>query len=651
MRPYMQFFSDRPVGGYPPDGDPGRDWRQPEEGEEYPPPPPAEGAFSQPFAQGTNPDEYAAGHDYANDPNQQPYYDEQYGAYDPQQQGYPPPEGYGEQGYYDHGQQYAGDQPGGYGQEGYDQEGYGQEGYGYEDPYHQAPQGPEGELYGAETHQGYIEPPNLTEDYGDPPMAQSAHEFVIDSGSGAGDESGPMPPIPGADLDDPDARVTQRPRQESDPMVRQPDVAAMGLGRVKDAGPPPLDARDESGGFRAPSIKDLQRGEPMEPEPPPPPPFGAGDSQDMSALPPPVSPAGGPNYAQQTYGDLGDPAIGPDGVPRFVPEMPEEDSDPGEYGRRVAGFAWLFFALLSTAGWLLGGTPLALAMFFHAPIVLVGLLLLTGAGWSGIVAILFSVLYGLLFLGLGLLVVARAALATAPVVELPMWFGGPVALVGLMFIVATCLMTIKGPGPVRSWLGAALLILPLVGATAVFSTVEVRPRLSQPIVASAASRTYGSEAAGITVDKPRGWAEYQWLQVVAISPMGKGLSTTPVVHLINDEQNLLFTLYSVEAPRRTISDLLGQESLTAAEEELMRGLPKSGEAATFTYQGVEFREQAYEGTVTEGVSLGVLVVRGEHNGRMIVAAVTWDADPKQATRQDANDAMNEFFSRMELVTP
>lgn len=470
----------------------------------------------------------------------------------------------------------------------------------------------------------------------------------------------PSPPPPPAMPPPPPPAAEMPPPAPTPATYEPPPLPAINLPEEAQISSQP--PQESIGGHQQLSIKNLGRQEPeapvkqewMAPIAPPPP-----TARPSAPLDPPsagVAPtAGKPNYAAQSFGNTGGPAVNADGVPLFVPDLPTPKEDEGASGRRVAGVTWIFLAALmglgfASAGLLNTGAPL------FGPMALLGILLLTGNRGVGILSILFTILFALATLAVGGLMVSADPSLERLVGErtLPPTLGYAFGGVGLGFLLGSMMMLVGRPGMGRAMVGAVLVILISVGSIlgSTISSGGFAKRVTNP-VGGPEAETVGSSIEGFTIDKPAGWLRYEWADVQEVSPLAFGLVNQPNYHFLNEDQTMLLTAHLDTAPARSFAALLGQDVLSDLEKELTRGLPpKNNTPESFNYAGISFLQNSYFGTPVDGPRMGIHMARGRMEGKTLILAVTWLGGENRdaAPAPDAKATLDTVVQSLRLTT-
>lgn len=364
-----------------------------------------------------------------------------------------------------------------------------------------------------------------------------------------------------------------------------------------------------------------------------------------------------PAYSEQQFGDQIGSGLDASGFPKYDPLLPEEQQEDVALSRRVAGMVWLFFAALMTFGAFLiaeeRGAGATLAVM--APMMAIGLILLTGTRFSGILGMAAGVVYGLIFIFLALLVLANdAALERAVSVDaIPPIMSVLLGALGVAFIISTLLMLAGNPGNTRVTFGAVILVLAQAGAMLYGSSAEMnfRQRLTDPSTTLAA-KEFGSPAEGLLFTKPEGWAGYPWPMIQASSVLAHALETEPNYVFLNNNQDMMLAVYLTDIPPVSISALFEGDSLSPLEQEILRGLPPEGDAADqFNFQGLDFSERTYSGVIGNGRRLATTIDKARYDGQLLVIALTRDLESNDSTRDGAEEALNRFFQSLRLVEP
>ncbi len=540
---------------------------------------------------------------------------------------------------------------------------YGQEQAGY-DP--NAPQYDEG-YYGGE-QQGQYDPQAYQEAYGEAPQdvqghgyeapasrqdaAPSSHRFVVGAGYGPEDMGQETPHVQATsggrpvNPSDPDSPITQSPTIGSDPSAQQLSV---GPRKVESAEPmPPPPALDEGvpmvglQDYKVPTVADLARGgigvPPLSLPPMP-------DSETIAEGPSEVR----PNYATQSYGDMGGPAIDEDGNPRFIPQIPVISEEAGVPGRRVCGVSWLIFAALFGFVASLSG-EFSPATVFLAPMVIGAFLLLYGASWGGGLGIFLSVIYFAAFSGIGY------TIAYTPdkvdnllgVSLFPPQVGFAFMGIAWTFVISAILMLVKAPGMGRAVLGAFVLLMPLIGGTVWINatTDQFTPKLASPTETAEAAQQ-GSTLEGFFFTKPAGWVSYEWNRVMELSSLATQLKKRPNYYYFNPTQAKMVSFYLDDIPPRTIATLLGQYKPSLMEETLIRGLPAVGRPSAYKVGGADFTERSYEGQLGPA-RLHLTIAKAEIGEKVLLVVLTQNVKNALTEVKDAEDPLNAFMSELRI---
>lgn len=388
--------------------------------------------------------------------------------------------------------------------------------------------------------------------------------------------------------------------------------------------------------LRVPTINDLQR-------------TGGMAAAAMVGSDPPLTVAPASPYLAQTFGEPVRRAVDADGKPLYVPEIPAEEEDTTAYGRHVAGVAWLIFAAFMGAGFVIAG-KMSLGGAFLTPMVLAGLFMLTAVRWSGVVGLLLSFVYGLTLGSVGSIILREGSLAdTVLGIEqsLPDPYGFVLIGLGISFIVANVLMLVASPGMTRALTGAFLLVLPQVGAILLLATSEIRPKLVNPLDGPN-PEALGTPQLGITFSKPQDWYTYPWTQMKTFSPMAMDLTTEPLFWFVNEKQDIMVAFYYDEA-RRSLAQLFGgPERLTPLEREVTREMASQSETpSSFSFGGKVFVEELYEGTVSSGQRLSLIVDKTQVGDKTLLVVLTRDAR-HNSSRTEGETALNLFYKTLKF---
>ncbi|MBI1293268.1 hypothetical protein GC173_18845 [bacterium] len=435
----------------------------------------------------------------------------------------------------------------------------------------------------------------------------------------------------------------------SAPSFNQPSVASL-RNRA-------LEPSDPDGILLSPvSDPDPMRDRFDQPPPPPPSPFGGFGSMepDGPAPPAPDAPAGTQQSALYT-GTLdnknkGASAITGDGVPRYVPEIPEYVDDDGELGCRAAAGAYAVFGVMLVLGTLksgnLGGAACVLVPVFAAAGVL-----LTGRRWAAILTMVLGSLWGLLFIALGLFWHALINLISESPITLPPLVGFGLIALGITFITGNALMLFGSPRIGRAVAGALLMLIPFLGFGIAITNIEVRPSLNKPTGLSI-TETVGGPEVGFTLTKPDGWNSYDWNAATLISPLAKGLTTKPTFFFVDRKQQMMLSIYTSEPPRRSLTQLFGQGELSELETEISRGLPPKAEKPDeYPFAGQTFSEMTYEGTTSDGNPLSIILSHARVSDEMMFHIVLTRNTKSTAKPEDATAALNAFFKDLAFEAP
>lgn len=493
--------------------------------------------------------------------------------------------------------------------------------------------------------EGYGE--TYQEEYAEEPMGGTpmAHQFVVGAGHGepAPDDRDVITPIDG---------VVRSPLAASDPKYQQLSVGSLGAKAATTESiypppPPPLEFADP--GSSNPEAEQEERNPFNQPSVAT---FGAGtapvhhddllpeheDDHDYGER---------PKYRDQGFGQ-GMPAIDEDGIPRYIPALPVVVEE-GVTGRRICGLAWAIFGailglVVYNAGIFSYGT------LFFAPVLIVGLLLTTGAHWAGtlasVVAFLCFVVYN--FAGYVIAYTPEGISLPPILTTLPSEFGVSLMWFGFLLPVATLIMILGDSKTPRAVAGALLMLVPTVALTIwVTSTTTIfRPKLAEPR-GPIAAETIRAEGAGYTFTKPEGWVTYEWNRAREISPLAQGVSSVPNYFFLNGNQDMMLAFHIDEAPRRTLASLLGQTVRTPIEEDLSRNLPATQPGSDpFFFQEVEFQEVVYTGAVENGARVSVTVVKGDLGNRTLIISLTRDLQSNRTTAEDADAVLNNVIGSL-----
>lgn len=475
-----------------------------------------------------------------------------------------------------------------------------------------------------------------------------AHQFVVGAGYGepVADDRDEITPIDG---------VVRSPVAASDPKYQQLSVGALpGKGGTTESmyppPPPPLEFADpgssnpeaehqERNPFNQPSVSSLGAA-------------GLAPHHHDDLLPEHDDEhAYGerPHYREQTFGQ-GIPAIDEDGIPRYIPALPVP-VETGVRGRRICGMAWaLFGAILGLV--VLNAGIFSYGTLFFAPLLIVGLLLMTGAHWAGTFASVVAFLCFLLYNFAGYVIAyAPEGISLPPILTtLPPEFGITLMWFGFLLPVATLIMILGDSATPRAVAGAILLLAPTIALTIWVTTTTTifRPKLAEPR-GPIAAETITATGAGYSFTKPEGWVTYEWNKAKEISPLAQGVSSVPNYFFLNGNQDMMLAFHIDEAPRRTLASLLGQTVRTPIEEDLARNLPATQPTSKpFVFQGIEFQEVVYTGAVDTGARLSVTVVKGDLGNRTLIISLTRDMQSNRTTSEDADAVLNNVIGSLRI---
>jgi hypothetical protein len=420
------------------------------------------------------------------------------------------------------------------------------------------------------------------------------------------------------------------------PMTPPPITTGSGA----DASPYGSDAAS----FKPPTVADLPRLQGSSPLPISTPDY----SQPATSAPLPTSP-----YVGQRFGESAGAAVDADGRPRYVPELPEEAEDPAAYGRRVAGVTWSLYGVLLALTVGLMTKNVSVGGSFGTPILLVGLAMLTGARWSGILGVVATLVYTVSLSIAGYFITNpnpaffQSFHLTSPP---PEHYAYAFFLLALSCLFSNLLMLVGSPGVTRAILGAFLMILPQIGATALIAAGESRPMLTSSIGGKEPA-IVRDDKQGFSFVKPAGWSTYSWAEASRIAPVVRGLTTEPSSFFLNEKQDLLFAVYLDEVPKRSLAQLFGPEKLTPLEREITRDLPSVKDAPEpFDFAGKPFLENSYEGTASNGAKLYIILNKVQVGDRMLLITMTRDAahndDPASA-----DSALDDYYRSLKFEGP
>jgi hypothetical protein len=439
--------------------------------------------------------------------------------------------------------------------------------------------------------------------------------------------------------------IVHKPPAVSDPSYQQPTVASL---RNRDNIAPKTDSILLSGVTGDDPA--LAAGS-FSPAPPPPPaPLFAGlpgFAEDAPKDEPKASPARDTALYTGTLTKNAAPAlaVNADGVPNYVPPLPEPLPDEGSLGRRVAAGAWVMFSVLLLISALKAGM-ISGFMIVIMPMLIVAALLFSGREWTSTLGLIAGMLLGFLHIGFAALIIAGSGILSNVGIALPMGIMYGVAGVGLLIIVANMVMLMGTPGLGRSMFGAVLMVVPLVALTGWASTLHLKPLLTKPVDDWQSSPLGGN---GLLFVKPGNWANFKWEQVSTVAVPGRGLSTEPNYHFLDRSQDLLFAIYKTELPQKSLSSLFGPKELYPLEKEVGRGFAPTSDPEVYQFNGAEFTEMNFEGTTEQGDRLSVTLSRVEHNDQFFYFVLTRDAKSTSTTAEDATEALNQFFKGLKLL--
>lgn len=335
--------------------------------------------------------------------------------------------------------------------------------------------------------------------------------------------------------------------------------------------------------------------------------------------------------------------------PREVSRPSEADSSV--LGWRVAGVSWLIFSAMMIIPFLKAGVGTTTAVIF-APLIIGGLALLTGWRWIGLTALGVTTLYSMFFGFLGYLLVfdIQTLAVFGEISHLPAEYGIGMMVVGATFLFSNAMLLVAAPEMSRAILGALISLLPALGALGFFLTADTKPQLRGPLSSFAAAGFHSPEG-GFRFEKPAGWTVYSWEEILDTSRLGRGLVTEPDFYFVDERQDLLFTIYLRELPRRSLADLLGGAPRTALELEVIRGLPMKDappEEFTFKDTNIVFTETIHEGTLDDGTRLSIIIDRAELPNKLLLVVMTRDLQ-SATTAEEAERQLNEFYRNFEFV--
>ncbi len=511
-----------------------------------------------------------------------------------------------------------------------------------------------------------------------PPPAAAEEPAARDYEASPDFSQPPPPPAPQADpyagggsADVTGGAIPAQPEITSDPKYQQ-----LSLGAPAGAQPPPPPPVDQTGYgapppaeapvYKPPSVADLKDGTltpaasggaPYNPM------GGGGGSSDTNfgGQMAPMQPAygGSGDYNQQpgsSYlgGDEG--PVDKDGVPRYVPPLPDSYDDQGTLGRKYAGVAWLIAGFLFVLGTILQG-GVGTGLCGTGPYLLGGALMLTGKRWAGIIGLVFMTLISLASFGLAALVLTgseffdRIGIPVGGLIPL----GIAIAAYGAFFVVSNLMMLVGAPGKGRALAGVLLMILSQVGMSVFLHTMpDATVGVSNPTGPVEAQRVQNRNP-NFSFTKPADWATYNWDMVSAAGMAGKNgfalsseIVTRPRFHYINKSQDMMVAFYLADKPTNLIQ-LFGAEKMTDIEKEFTRELPTVGEPDSFiwpTDSEVVWRETIHEGRLESGPKLRVIVDRTDL-GEAGFLYIVLTANAERTIDQESIDkAMNGFFEEL-----
>ncbi|CAN5321525.1 hypothetical protein BH09SUM1_BH09SUM1_14040 [soil metagenome] len=342
------------------------------------------------------------------------------------------------------------------------------------------------------------------------------------------------------------------------------------------------------------------------------------------------------------------PAVNQDGVPAFIPELTAIE-DPALNGRRIAGLAWIVYALLVLAGGLAQG-DIQTASYAGVPMIAMGAMLLAGFEWASVFALIVS---AVVFLGFGIL--ALAAIGVEDVIsltglhEMPPAYGAAFFASGLFFLGGNLLMLLGQAGTGRAVSGAILKLLPLAALAAVFAMTPVRPRLIDPLSPTTSEVIGGEPTDYFGFEKPAGWVTYDWPAAsIAQHPLLTGLEHQPRYFYLDKSQDLMVSFYITEKQHKSLTELFGERGLTDLEKEISHNLPPAGEPTKFTSKGLDFEENSYDGTLDNGAKLSVTIDRTDISDRTIYIVLSRDLRGK-VTEEQGVAALDTFFDKFKPI--
>lgn len=333
-------------------------------------------------------------------------------------------------------------------------------------------------------------------------------------------------------------------------------------------------------------------------------------------------------------------------------EKRSDEPDPGVLGWRIAGGTWLLFTILMAVPFLDSGVGIPTTASILGPLGAMGLILLSGWRWTGLVALGAATIYSMFFGFLGYLLIFDIHTLTVfgDIGQLPPEFGIGMMVIGATFLFSNALLLVAAPETTRAVLGSLITLIPATAAVGFFMFGETRPRLHTPLIGYSPSEFESSDPRFRFI-KPAGWTVFHWEDIRDHSRLGRGLTTEPNFYFVDQDQALLFKIYIKPAPRRSLADLLGGHTLTPLEIEATRGFPANeSQPETFPFKGTDITisETTHDGVLEDGTSLSVTLDRMEVAGKMLLVVMTRDVH-SGVSHSVAEHELNMFFKDLEFV--
>ncbi|MCC5876594.1 MAG: vitamin K epoxide reductase family protein [Candidatus Sumerlaeia bacterium] len=328
------------------------------------------------------------------------------------------------------------------------------------------------------------------------------------------------------------------------------------------------------------------------------------------------------------------------------------EPDPGVLGWRFAGATWLVFSILMAIPFLNSGVSVITTASIFGPLGVLGLILLSGWRWTGLLALGAATVYSMFFGFLGYLLIFDIHTLTVigDIGQLPPEYGIGMMVIGASFLFSNVLLLVAAPESTRAVLGSLITLVPTIAAVGFFLFGDTKPRLHTPLIGYSPAE-FESREPRFRFIKPAGWTVYHWEDIRDHSRLGRGLTTEPDFYFVDQEQSLLFKIYIKEPPRRSLADLLGGPTLTPLEIEATRGFaPTQSQPDTFPFKGTDITitESIHEGVLEDDTSLSVILDRTEVAGKMLLIVMTRDIH-SGVSHTIAERELNKFYKDLEFV--